>query len=100
MLDKVKKILTERILLDSEDYYNIEKYREKLIKILSLDKEITINILQQLNKVQVLYASEVFEEISANLNSYDYFNCLILLEKKFPDINIKISIEEAKKFMH
>ena len=43
------------------------KKREELIEVLSKDEHSTIEVMKQLNEVEILYTSEVFEEIAYNL---------------------------------
>lgn len=48
---------------------------------------------------EILYTSEVFEEIAYNLQSINYINCLKNIEKKYPSLNIKDAIEVATEFI-
>lgn len=98
MLETVKKILDTRIKTNDEDDYKIESCRNELIEELSRDELLTINILNQLNGKEILYASEVFEEIAYNLQSINFINCLKDIEKKYPSLNIKDAIEVALEF--
>lgn len=82
MLKKVKEILDKRSKINDEDDYRIEKCRDELIDALSQDELLTIDILNQLNEKEILYTSEVFEEIAYNLQSVNYINCLKYIEKK------------------
>lgn len=98
MLKKVKEIINKRAKLYKEDDYEIEKCRNELIEILSKDELLTIDILNQLNDEEILYTSEVFEEIAYNLQSVNYINCLEKIYIKYPHLNIKDAIEVAKEF--
>mgnify|MGYP006987254832 CR=1 FL=1 len=93
MLKKVKEILDKRSKINDEDDYRIEKCRDELIDALSQDELLTIDILNQLNEKEILYTSEVFEEIAYNLQSVNYINCLKYIEKKYPSLDIKDAIE-------
>lgn len=99
MLSKVKNVISERIQINDEDDFNIEKCRNKLIDFLSENVKQTINILEQLDENEVLYVSEVFEEIAYNLQSTEYIKCLRDIEKKFPNIDISDSIEVAEEYI-
>ena len=99
MLSKVKNIISERIQINDEDDFNIEKCRNKLIVFLSENVKQTINILEQLDENEVLYVSEVFEEIAYNLQSTEYIKCLRDIEKKYPNIDISDSIEVAEEYI-
>ncbi len=99
MLSKVKNVISERIQINDEDDFNIEKCRNKLIVFLSENVKQTINILEQLDENEVLYVSEVFEEIAYNLQSTEYIKCLRDIEKKYPNIDISDSIEVAEEYI-
>jgi hypothetical protein len=99
MLSKVKNVISERIQINDEDDFNIEKCRNKLIDFLSENVKQTINILEQLDENEVLYVSEVFEEIAYNLQSTEYIKCLRDIEKKYPNIDISDSIEVAEEYI-
>ncbi|PXV84400.1 hypothetical protein C8E03_1321 [Lachnotalea glycerini] len=99
MLSEVKNVINERIQTNDEDDFNIEKCRNKLIDFLSENVKQTINILEQLDAKEVLYVSEVFEEIAYNLQSTEYIKCLRDIEKKYPNIDISDSIEVAEEYI-
>lgn len=99
MLKAVKEILDKRAKINDEDDYRIEKCRDELIEVLSRDELLTIDILNQLNEKEILYTSEVFEEIAYNLQSVNYIICLKNIEKKYPSLNIKDAIEVAMEFI-
>ena len=99
MINKVKEILATRMKINDEDYYRVENCREKLIEILSLDECTTIDILKTLNENEILYLSEVFEEIAFNLKSPAYIKCLEEIQKKYLCIDIADAIETAKDFI-
>lgn len=98
MLKTVKEIINKRIELYQEDDYGIEICRNELIEVLSKDELLTIDILNQLNDEEILYTSEVFEEIAYNLQSENYIHCLEKIYRKYPHLNIEDAIEVAKKF--
>ena len=54
-----------------------------MIEALSKDEHSTIEVLKQLNEVEILYTSEVFEEIAYNLQSRKYIECLKQIQKNF-----------------
>ena len=89
----------KRSKINDEDDYRIEKCRDELIDALSQDELLTIDILNQLNEKEILYTSEVFEEIAYNLQSVNYINCLKYIEKKYPSLDIKDAIEVATEFI-
>lgn len=99
MLNHVKQILLKRMSLNIEDDFNIEKSRAELIKVLSQNKYKTIEVLNQLNENEILYTSEVFEEISYNLKSFDYINCLKHIEQKYSNLDISDAIKVAEEYI-
>lgn len=98
MLKAVKEILDRRMKLHDEDDCSIEKCRNELIEILSQDERVTIDILNQLNEKEILFTSEVFEEIAYHLQSVNYIHCLEKIYLKYPYLPIKDAIEVAKEF--
>ena len=102
MLYEVKEILAKRKLIDDEhDYendYEIEKCCKSLIDILSKDEDKTIEVINQLDETEILYLSEVFEDISERLQSEKYINCLKRIGEKYTDIPIASSIKTAEEF--
>ena len=99
MLKTVKEIINKREKINDEDDYGIEKCRNELIEILSQDEFLTIDILNQLNEEEILYTSEVFEEIAYNLQSVNYINCLQKINIKYPHLNLRDSIEVAMEYL-
>jgi len=59
----------------------------------------TIEILNQLDENEILYTSEVFEEIAYNLKSIAYIQCLKNIEKKYSKIDILDAIETAIEYI-
>lgn len=95
----VKEILNQRFKINDENDYMIEKKREELIEVLSKDEHSTIEVLKQLNEVEILYTSEVFEEIAYNLQSRKYIECLKQIQKKFPKLDIMDAIKVAEEYI-
>ncbi len=55
-----------------------------------------INILENCSEEGVYWLSEVFEEISKNLQSQIFFYYLKTLPRKFPDLNLPYEIAFAE----
>ena len=70
-----------------------------MIEALSKDEHSTIEVLKQLNEVELLYTSEVFEEIAYNLQSRKYIECLKQIQKKFPELDIMDAIKVAEEYI-
>lgn len=99
LMNDIKDILKVRFSLNDEDDYSIEQCRENLIQKLSINIDETIFILNQLTDEEILLVSEVFEEISYNLQSKEYIDCLKVIQNKYPDLDLKDSIDVAEDFM-
>ena len=97
--DEISKVLKQRSLLHIENDFEIEKCREKLIKLLSQNEFQTINFLDNCGKDEALWISEVFEEVAYNLQSEEYIKCLKRLDKKFSDLNLTDFVKTAVEFM-
>ena len=97
--NEVINVLEKRINTNDNDSYTVYKYRDKLVGLLGKDAGETIKILYELNEKEVLYISEVFEEIAEALQSCDYIECLWKLAEKFPKSNLERCVETAEKFM-
>ena len=99
MLTIVKELLAKRLAINDEDDYNIEKSRERLIELLSKNETETISILNQLSEMEIMYVSEVFEEIAYNLQSEKFILCLKEIQKKYENIDIEDAIEVAEEYI-
>lgn len=60
----------------------------------------TIEYLENCTSADILCISEVFEEISALLQSKEYIRCLDKLVVKFPELNLEHSVNAAKDFLN
>ena len=58
-----------------------------------------MDIRNQLNEKEILFVSEVFEEIAYNLQSNRYIECLKSISQKYPNLNLEDSIEVAEEYM-
>ena len=63
----------------------------EIISILSTSDERTVTILNELNSNQIDSISTIFEEVSANLQSKRFIDCIKKIAKKYPSI---LNIEE------
>lgn len=96
--EKVRAVLGARALLDDNDPRIEQKWRE-LIVLLSEDENFTLNFLQVCTKTELSFLSEVFEEVAYNLQSKKYIELLYLLDQRYPDLNLKRSIQIAEEYM-
>ena len=96
--EKVRAVLGARALLDDNDPRVEQKWKE-LIVLLSEDENLTLNFLQVCTKTELSFLSEVFEEVAYNLQSKKYIELLYLLDQRYPDLNLKRSIQIAEEYM-
>ncbi|KOP69340.1 hypothetical protein AMS59_23480 [Lysinibacillus sp. FJAT-14745] len=95
---KVRAVLGARALLDDNDP-RIEQKWEELIVLLSEDENLTLNFFQVCTKTELSFLSEVFEEVAYNLQSKKYIELLYRLDLRYPDLNLKRSIQIAEEYM-
>ena len=97
---KKKKRIEELIQIRKEmhlDDPNITNIWNELADLLSQNIDDTVKIISELSRDEVYWVSEVFEDISENLMSQEFINCIESLAKKYSDIDISDDIEFAKK---
>ncbi|MDQ0231487.1 hypothetical protein [Metabacillus malikii] len=97
--EKVRAVLGARALLDDNDPRVEQKWKE-LIVLLSEDENLTLNFLQVCTKTELSFLSEIFEEVAYNLQSKKYIELLYLLDQRYPDLNLKRSIQIAEEYMN
>ncbi|MFJ8087140.1 hypothetical protein ACIQ7N_02870 [Lysinibacillus sp. NPDC095746] len=96
--EKVRAVLGARALLDDNDP-RIEQKWEELIVLLSDDENLTLNFLKVCTKTELSFLSEIFEEVAYNLQSKKYIELLYCLDQRYPDLNLKRSIQIAEEYM-
>lgn len=99
MEEKIKQIIEKRKNLHIEDDFGIQKCWEELTNVLSDNENKTISYLNCCEKEQIYWISEVFEDISENLKSTDFIECLRNLEKRFPELEMTKDIDLAEKYV-
>ncbi|KAA8783985.1 hypothetical protein Q9R46_19445 [Paenibacillus sp. RRE4] len=98
MFKEAKEVIRKRADLHMNDPA-IEHYREELINLLSQNENETIAFLKKCSKEEILWISEVFEEISYNLQSVEYINTLKDINKKYPELKLTNVINTAVSYM-
>lgn len=94
--EKVKVLIEERIKLLSDDP-KIGEIWNDLTQIFSKNEQATIEYLNNCSESQIEWISEVFEDISENLQSEEFIDTLEKLQKKFPNLDLEIDISYAKE---
>lgn len=81
----------------NNDFEIYEKWKE-LTEILSTDIDETLLLLNQATQEEILYVSEVFEELAFIVKSPKYITCLENLAQKFPEAKLHGIVEIAKSY--
>lgn len=97
--DIMDKIIAERKSKDIEDDYGIQTCWDKMIHVLSNDIYETVAYLENCSEEEIYFISEVFEDISEQLQSKQYIDCLKKLDKKFPDLSMTKDIDLAGEYI-
>ena len=81
------------------DDMGIQKCWEDITDILSENEEDTIAYLNNCDKDELYWISEVFEDISENLQSQEFIECLRRLDVKFPELDMTKDIDLAEEYI-
>lgn len=81
------------------DDYGIEKSWNEIVEALSKNEDNTINYLKNADRDGLYWISEVFEDISENLQSERFIYCLRKLDKKYPDLDMTSDIDIAESYI-
>lgn len=95
---EVEKIIKERIEMHPDDPRIMEKWNE-LTQIFVRDEEDTIVYLNNCNMENINWISEIFEDISEQLQSDRFVECIEQLSIKFPELDLEQDILYAKEAM-
>ncbi|HBF4992436.1 TPA: hypothetical protein KOP46_000329 [Clostridioides difficile] len=66
-------------------------------KMFTKNLEETIKFLGDCNEEEIYWLSEIFEEISSGLQSKEFIDFIKRLQKKFPNIDMELSIHWAEQ---
>lgn len=94
--NKIEKNIEERKKLHPDDPRVVEKWNE-LTKIFIQNEESTIVYLNGCCKENIDWISEIFEDISEQLQSSRFIECIEKLAVKYPDLNLEQDILYAKE---
>ena len=93
------KVIIERKEKNIEDDYGIQDCWDKMVEILSKDIHETIAYLEDCSEEDMYFISEIFEDVSEQLQSKEYIDCLRKLDKKFPNLNMTKDIDLAEEYI-
>ncbi|MBN1050713.1 MULTISPECIES: hypothetical protein [unclassified Clostridium] len=99
MKERIKKVIEQRKKLNMNDDMGIQKCWEDITRILSESEENTIKYLDDCEKDELYWISEVFEDISENLQSQEFIKCLRRLDMKFPKLDMTNDIDLAEEYI-
>lgn len=97
--EKIENLTNERKKLLPDDP-KINEIWDELTQIFSDNEKATIEYLNNCSENQLEWISEVFEDISENLQSEDFIDTLEKLQKKFPDLDLEMDISYAKEALN
>lgn len=97
--NKIEVILNKRKKLNINDDDGIQKSWDEIIEVLSEHEEHTIRYLENCNKEDLYWISEVFEDIAENLQSQQLIICLKKLDQKYPDLEMTTDINIAESYI-
>ncbi|NEO79699.1 hypothetical protein [Moorena sp. SIO4G3] len=92
---EVKRLLKEIIQLHVNDP-RVTDYWEKLTEVIGSDLITAKAILNACDQEELFWVSEVFEDISAKLQSRSFVLFLMELDEKYPEIDMEVEIKYAK----
>lgn len=92
-------IIAERKKKNMEDDYGIQECWNRMVDILSKDIHATVAYLESCSEEDIYFISEIFEDVSEQLQSKEYIDCLRRLDEKFPSLNMTRDINLAEEYM-
>lgn len=95
---RFRKYIEERKKIDLNDDFSIYTKWDELTKMLSENIVETISLLDRATEDEVLWASEVFEDIVFRTKNIEFIRCLENLERKFPSLKKGNIVEIAKRY--
>ena len=97
-INEVFKVLEKRKSLHDNDP-TIEVQWNALTDLLTENMDETISLFESCTEEQILYFSEVFEDIAYKFQDVKFIECLERILKKYPNIPIGESVKTAKQYM-
>lgn len=96
---EMSNILEVRMMKHMEDDIGIQICWDRMVQVLSQNERETIEYLEGCSETELYWVSEVFEDISGNLNSYQFIECLRGLDKKYPKLSLTKDIDVAEDYI-
>ncbi|EUJ42634.1 hypothetical protein [Paenilisteria rocourtiae] len=95
----VTDIVNRRKSLHPDDP-SVQKEWERLTNIFTKNEDDTVDYFQNCNPEILAWLSEVFEDISAVLQSQRFITCIEGLALKYPGLDLDLDVSYAKKSMN
>lgn len=96
--DDVEKVINERKNLHPDDPRIADKW-EEITSIFIQSEDDTIEYLERCSQEELYWISEVFDDISAQLQSLRFIECIEKLPGKYPELDLEQDIGWAKQSM-
>jgi len=95
----IETILEKRKNLHPNDEPGFDNVWRSLTEIFTQNEEETINYLRNCPKEHLKWIKEVFDDISEEFKSEKFIDTLEYIEEKFPDLELSVDINYAKKYL-
>lgn len=99
MKERIEMAIMRRKKLNMNDDMGIEKCWKDIVRILSENENNTIEYIETCKKDELYWISEVFEDVSENLQSQKFIKCLRILDAKFPELDMTKDIDLAEDYI-
>lgn len=93
---EIKALLRWRSTVTS-DNPELYQYWEVMIRVLSENKQRTIDLINRCTPIQGFWLSEMFEDISLKMQSRRFLVTIKNLQARYPKLDLKFDIEQAEK---
>ncbi len=97
--NEMDTMLKKRKGLNINDDFGIAKCWNEMTVLLTQNENETIDYLNECNEDDLYYISEIFEDISEQLQSERFITCLRNLDKKFPNLDMAKDIDIAESYI-
>lgn len=92
--EKVISLVKKRKYLHPDDPA-IQTIWNEMVDILKENEQRAISFLNQSDEEELYWMSEIFEDLSSEFQNRAFIDCLLQLQKKYPDLDMEQDIEYA-----
>ncbi|MBY0114742.1 hypothetical protein MHB43_05330 [Paenibacillus sp. FSL H8-0317] len=96
--EKVISLVKKRKDLHPDDPA-IQTIWNEMVDILKENEQSAISFLNQCGEEDLYWLSEIYEDLSSEFQSRAFIDCLLQLQKKYPDLDMEQDIEYAIQSM-